>query len=91
MQGPSPELGCVPRTHPGRNSKHSPQSPHLIDGETEAGDGEVPYSPSVSWCEAEPGWNPSLSEAPHHTLLLKAAQRGCAECWGVWVGRGWID
>lgn len=49
---------------------------------------KVLYSPSLSWCEAGPGWNPRLSEAPHHTLLLKAAQRGCAECWGGVGGQG---
>lgn len=44
-----------------------------------------------SWCEGQLGWNLSLSGTPHHTLLLERAQRGCAQCWGLWVGRGEVS
>lgn len=81
------EAVCIGLSPAGRNSLPRPQKPHSIDEETEAGKGKVPYSQALSWCEARPGSNPSLSETPHHTLLLKTAQGGRAECWGAWVGR----
>lgn len=76
------------RTHPGKISEHQLHNPHWVDKETEAGDCEVAYSPSLSCCEARLGWNPRPSEAPHHTLLLRAAQEGRAECWGGVGGQG---
>lgn len=74
-------------------SQQQPQNPHWTERETEAQKGEVPYSLSLSWRETELEWNPSESEAPHHTLLLKTAQRGCAEGQGGcgWAGDGLIS
>lgn len=46
---------------------------HWIDEEARAQKGQVPYSPSLSWGKVGPGWNPRLSQAPQHTLLLKTA------------------
>lgn len=89
LLGDKPEPGCLPRTQPQQELlSTSLKNPHWPDGETEAGKDEARYSPTLSWCEGQLGWNPSLSETPHHTLLLERAQRGCAECWGLWVGKG---
>lgn len=54
--------------------------------------GEVPYSPSLSWCEAEPGGNPGLSKAPQHTLLCRLLSEAVLSAGGRgWAGDGLIS
>lgn len=61
---------CLSRIHMGNFTKRKSLINYSKDTTAQKGK-LVLYSPSLSWCEAGPGWNPRLSKAPHHTLLLK--------------------